>query len=107
MGFIMDGLDAEAYDRTYSDCQLLKRIVGYFRPHLKVMGTVALLIGLNSIMDAAIPFLIARGLDQLNSASDLSVTIWQRTAWLVGAIFLSGALSWSFNFFRQKYTART
>lgn len=107
MGFIMDGLDAETYDRSYSDRQLLKRIVGYFRPHLKVMGTVALLIGLNSIMDAAIPFLIARGLDQLNSASDLKVTIWQRTAWLIGAIFLSGALSWTFNFFRQKYTART
>ena len=34
MGFIMDGLDAEAYDREYSDRQLLKRIIGYFRPHL-------------------------------------------------------------------------
>jgi ABC-type multidrug transport system fused ATPase/permease subunit len=35
------------------------------------------------------------------------VTIWQRTAWLIAAIFVSGLLSWSFNFFRQKYTART
>jgi ABC-type multidrug transport system fused ATPase/permease subunit len=107
MGFIMDGLDAEAYDREYTDRQLLKRILGYFRPHLPVMGTIAIMIGLNSVMDAAIPFLIARSLDQLEGATDLDVTIWQRTAWLITAIFLSGILSWTFNFIRQKYTART
>ncbi len=107
MGFIMDGLDAEAYDREYTDRQLLKRIIGYFRPHLSIMGIVAGLIMLNSVMDAAFPFLIARGLDQLEGAANLSETIWQRTAWLIGAILLSGALSWTFNFFRQKYTART
>jgi ABC-type multidrug transport system fused ATPase/permease subunit len=106
MGFIMEGLDAEAYDRVYSDRQLLKRIIGYFRPHLPVMGTVALLIALNSIMDAAFPFLIARGLDQLAGMTDLRETIWQRTAWLIGAIFLSGALSWLFNYYRRLYTAR-
>ena len=83
MGFIMDGLDAEAYDREYGDRQLLARIVGYFRPHLRVMSVVAVLIGLNSAMDAAIPFLIARGLDQLKSAAALDQSIWQRTAWLM------------------------
>ena len=107
MGFIMDGLDAEAYDREYTDRQLLRRILGYFRPHLPVMGTIAIMIVLNSLMDAAIPFLIARSLDQLESATDLNVTIWQRTAWLIAAIFISGVLSWTFNFMRQKYTART
>ncbi len=107
MGFIMDGLDAEAYDREYQDRQLLRRILTYFRPHLPTMGGVAVLIVLNSLMDAAFPFLIARSLDRLEQASDLRVTIWQQTAWLIGAIFLSGVLSWTFNFFRQKYTART
>lgn len=38
MGFIMDGLDAEAYDREYKDSQLLGRIFGYFKPHLSLMG---------------------------------------------------------------------
>ena len=107
MGFIMDGLDAETYDREYKDRQLLARIIGYFRPHLPRMGTIAIMIVLNSVMDAAFPFLIARSLDQLEGAADLNVTIWQRTAWLIAAIFLAGILSWSFNFFRQKYTART
>ena len=107
MGFIMDGLDAEAYDREYKDRQLLARIIGYFKPHLSIMGTVAVMIVMNSVMDAAFPFLIARSLDRMEGAADLNVTIWQRTAWLIAAIFLSGLLSWSFNFFRQKYTART
>jgi len=107
MGFIMDGLDAEAYDRQYSDHQLVGRILGYFRPHLSTMGVVAGLIVLNSLMDAAFPFLIARSLDRLEGSADLGVTIWQRTAGLIAAIFLSGVLSWTFNFFRQRYTART
>ena len=32
MGFIMDGLESEAYDRTYSDRALFGRIASYFRP---------------------------------------------------------------------------
>ena len=106
MGFIMDGLGAEAYDREYGDRQLLARIIEYFRPHLVTMTTVAVFIVLNSVMDAAFPFLIARGLDRLESAANLNETIWQRTGWLITAILVSGALSWTFNFFRQKYTAR-
>ena len=35
MGFIMDGLGAEAYDRKYQDRQLLGRILGYFRPQIE------------------------------------------------------------------------
>jgi ABC-type multidrug transport system fused ATPase/permease subunit len=107
MGFIMDGLAAEAYDREYSDRQLLARIIGYFRPHIPAMAVVAGMIVLNSLMDAAFPFLIARGLDQLEGAANLGETIWQRTAWLIAAIFASGTLSWTFNFFRQRYTMRT
>jgi ATP-binding cassette subfamily B protein len=106
MGFILDGLDAEAYDREYSDRQLLNRILAYFRPHISLMSAVAVLVVLNSAMDAAFPILIASGLNQLQGAANLSATIWVRTAWLIGAIFLSGVLSWTFNFFRQRYTAR-
>src|SRR5690349_24088992 len=63
-----------SYDREYKDSQLLKRILGYFKPHLPVMGTIAVLIVLNSLMDAAFPFLIARSLDRLEGAADLNVT---------------------------------
>ncbi len=106
MGFVMDGLDAEAYDREYSDRQLLGRIVGYFRSHFPMMGFVAGMILLGSLLEAAFPFLVARGLDQLGDAADLGETIWQRTAWLIVAIFLTGVVSWASYYFRQKYTAR-
>ena len=58
MGFIMDGLDAETYDRKYDDRQLISRIIGYFRPQLSLMLFVALLVVLTSLMDTAFPILI-------------------------------------------------
>jgi len=105
MGFIMEGLDAEAYDRSYTDRELLNRIIGYFRPHLNVMGGVATMVFFNSLMDAIVPILIAWGLNRI--AARQGGNIWQQSWWLIGAILLSGALSWIFNFIRQRYTART
>ena len=104
MGFVMDGLDAEAYDRTYSDRQLVTRILGYFKPFVLIMVFVSAMIFLNALMDAALPVLIARGIDGL---ADLTPdTVWRQTAWLIAGIFAAGVLSWTFNFFRQWYTAR-
>ncbi|MEZ4683550.1 MAG: ABC transporter ATP-binding protein [Caldilineaceae bacterium] len=105
MGFIMDGLDAEAYDRSYTDRELLKRIIGYFQPHLKVMSGVATMVLLNSLMESAFPILIAWGLNRIQARQEGN--IWQQSWWLIGAILLSGVLAWIFNFIRQRYTART
>ncbi|MGZ3601626.1 MAG: ABC transporter ATP-binding protein [Ktedonobacterales bacterium] len=102
MGFIMDGLDAEAYDRSYTDRQLITRIIGYFRPQLRLMIFVAVLVVLNSLADAVLPILLARGIDTLGH----SITL-QAVLLLVGAILITGVLSWTFNFLRQAYTART
>ena len=33
MGFILDGLETEAYDRNYSDRDLLRRLLSYFAPY--------------------------------------------------------------------------
>ena len=106
MGFIMDGLGAEAYDRSYTDRELLRRIGDYFRPHVPTMGFVASMVVLNSLMDAALPILIARGLDVLIQADGLQDNPLGRSWWIIVAILLSGALAWTFNFLRQTYTAR-
>ncbi len=106
MGFLMDGLGAEAYDRNYSDRQLLGRIVGYFRPFFGLMVFVATTILLTAAMDAALPILIARGIDRLAGSVGAGAAQWQGTLGLLAAIFGAGALSWGFNFFRQSYTAR-
>ena len=102
MGFIMDGLDAETYDRSYGDRQLIRRVISYFRPQLKIMLFVAVLVVLNSTMDTAFPILIAHSLDTLAAAQTV-----QTIGFLVGTILITGVFSWIFNFMRQRYTARS
>jgi ATP-binding cassette subfamily B protein len=101
MGFIMDGLDTEGYDRTYGDRELLRRILAYFRPKLPAMVLVAGMIVLHSLTQAATPLLISWGVDRVEAGTVASV------GWvLTGGILLTGALGWVFNFIRQWYSAR-
>jgi ABC-type multidrug transport system fused ATPase/permease subunit len=101
MGFVMDGLDAEAYDRTYSDRALLRRILRYFKPRGRTMLLVSLMTLLASLLDAALPILISRGIDVFTASRGVAVI-----AIIAGVILLAGGLSWVFNFVRQAYTAR-
>jgi len=101
MDFLMDGLDAEAYDRSYSDGELLRRILAYFKPQWPVMVFVAVVIVGNSLVDALLPFLISRGIDALGESPTF-----RDTTWLLAAILLSGVLSWVFNFCNRWFTAR-
>ncbi len=102
MGFIMDGLDAEAYDRSYSDRQLIARIIGYFRPKVHIMIVVAILITLTSLLDTVFPVLISYGIDTVVASGAINTILL-----LILAILLAGVFSWVCNFFRQWYTART
>ena len=101
MGFVLDGLEAEDYDRTYSDSSLINRIVAYFRPHLRAMGWVALAVVLATIAESASPFVISRGIDMLagNPAAQAAVA-------LAASIALLRSVSWVFNFIRQSFSAR-
>lgn len=101
MGFIMDGLDAEAYDRTYKDSQLISRIIGYFRPKLGIMFFVAALVVLSALLDAVYPILIARIVDTATSFLAL-----QSVLGLIGFVLLASVLAWTCNMFRQWYSAR-
>ena len=102
MGFIMDGLDAEAYDRNYSDRQLIGRIIGYFRPKVRIMIVVAILITLTSLLDTVFPVLISFGIDTVVASGAIRTILL-----LIIAILLAGVFSWVCNFFRQWLTART
>ena len=99
MGFLMDGLDAESYDRKYGDRYLFKRIANYFRPHLRTMGVVAIAIVLTSLVDTSLPILISRGIDQLQQDG--------RNAMLPFAIAVTllASTSWLFNFLRRWLSA--
>ncbi|MCB8975910.1 MAG: ABC transporter ATP-binding protein [Ardenticatenaceae bacterium] len=101
MGFIFDGIEAEGYDRNYTDGQLLKRIGGYFRPHVGRVGTISGFILLNSLMDLVLPVLIAQAVDNVVGVEG-SAAINQLIFFILGATILS----WVFNFMRQRLTAR-
>ncbi len=109
MGFLMDGLDAESYDRNRSDRELLVRIVGYFRPVLWNMLLVAVMIVAGSLMDTVLPIMISRGVDALGTTGDdtFDAGTARQIGLIVVAILVSGALSWTFNFIRQWTSART
>ncbi|MBK9710831.1 MAG: ABC transporter ATP-binding protein [Kouleothrix sp.] len=96
MGFLMDGLDPEAYDRTYTDRQLLERILGYFRPQARKMLLVAVTVVLTSLVDTGVPIVISRGLDRLQQGPATG-----SLAPIALAIMLMGAASWGLNMLRQ------
>lgn len=101
MGFILDGLDTESYDRQYSDRELLNRIISYFRPHTSRMILIAVMITLNSVMSALGPIVIARaiGLMETNPTTTTMILI-------ALGVSLVGASAWVFNYIRQLFSAR-
>jgi len=100
MGFIMDGLDAEEYDRKYSDRVLVNRILQYFRPEMGRMTIVAVTIVLSSLANTAIPIYISRALDDLQKDSST-----EKLATITVILVLLGSLGWVFNAVRRWYSA--
>jgi ATP-binding cassette, subfamily B, bacterial len=101
MGFLMDGLDAESYDRKYGDGVLLRRIVAYFKPHAAQMILVAVVIVLGSLADVALPIIIARGIDLLKTESPADVLMSTTLA-----ITVLACLSWLLFFIRRSVSAQ-
>jgi len=101
MGFVLDGLETESYDRAYSDRQLVERILRYFKPHSRKMGVVAIALALNSIAGTAGPILISRAIDLVAQKAEVTVILF-----LSLAVIALGAAAWLFNYIRQWYTAR-
>lgn len=98
---IMGGLNAEEYDRTYSDRELVRRIVAYFRPQQKKMALVTTMVLLISLLGTVTPIVISRGIDQLNNNPQLQ---WLLT--FAAVVTVLGALNWAFSFVQQRFSAR-
>ncbi|HRE47859.1 MAG TPA: ABC transporter ATP-binding protein [Aggregatilineales bacterium] len=101
MGFLMDGLDAEGYDRSYSDQQLVRRILSYFRPHARKMAFIALLVVGSSLAATLSPVVISRGLDQMQV--DPSTTLVATIAVLAVGL---GVLGWGINFLQRWFSSQ-
>jgi ABC-type multidrug transport system fused ATPase/permease subunit len=101
MPFILDGLDSEDYDRSYKDSELLRRIVGYFRPYRRQILLTSLMLTLNSAAGTAGPILIAKALDLVKEDSSLRILLF----FSLGVLML-GVFAWGFNYIRQVFSAR-
>ncbi len=100
MGFF-SGLDTEAYDRQYSDRDLLARMMAYFRPHLRRLAAVSALVVLLALSGAALPILVARGVDALATRMDAAL-MWL----LAAAVLFTGVVNWAANWLRRRLTQR-
>mgnify|MGYP000862451579 FL=1 len=98
---ITGGLNPEEYDRNYSDRELVRRIVGYFRPHIGKVLLVAAMVSLISILATATPIIISRGIDSLEANPQLQLLLT-----LAAVVTVMGALSWGFNFVSLWFSAR-
>lgn len=95
------GLDTEAYDRQYSDKQLLLRIFRYFAPHRRRVTMVGVLVAAIALIGAAQPLVVSRGLDFLVISPTLHLILG-----LVLAALVLGILNWAANWLRRRLTAR-
>jgi len=101
MGFILDGLDTESYDRQYSDRRLVKRIVRYFQPYTRKMILVGLMLTLNSVAGTGGPILVSKAIDLIEENSSTGFILL-----LSGGVLLMGAARWGFNYVRQWFSAQ-
>jgi ATP-binding cassette, subfamily B, bacterial len=99
MGFVMDGLDAEAYDRTYTDRVLTRRVLGYFWSQSSRVVIVSLAIVVNSLCETAVPIYISKSLDDFAAGRENLLF----TALVIVGL---GALGWALNYVRRALTAK-
>jgi ATP-binding cassette subfamily B protein len=101
MPFILDGLDSEDYDRSYNDRELLRRIIGYFRPYRRQIYLTSLMLTLNSAAGTAGPILISKSLDLVKKNPSIHALLL-----LSLGVLLLGIFAWGFNYIRQIFSAR-
>jgi ABC-type multidrug transport system fused ATPase/permease subunit len=101
MGFVMDGLESEAYDRKYSDRQLLSRIASYFAPFRGRIAAVGAVLAAASLADFASQVVVSKSLDAARAGPSPLVI----AAITIGVIGFGG-VEWLFNYLRYFLSGR-
>src|SRR6266508_3295836 len=100
MGFFA-GLNDEKYDRQYTDRQLVRRILEYFKPQTTRFIWVLLLVVVLAGIGAALPVVVARMVDLLKGRPSLAAI------GLVSlAVLLIGIGLWGLNWARRSLVVR-
>src|SRR5512135_1984983 len=98
---IFEGLDVEAYDRNYSDAELVRRILVYFRTQTRRVTAIVGATLLTVVADLAQPLIIAQGVSLLASNPPPLVL-----AVLIGAVYVTACMGWGTNLIRRRATGR-
>jgi ATP-binding cassette subfamily B protein len=103
MGLFRGSLTQEAYDREYSNRELLRRISLYFRPWLGRLLGISALVTLMSLFGVALPIVVSSGVETLVSSRENSATI---STILVGLVLALGIFTWAVNWTRRVQTGK-
>lgn len=101
MGFF-DSLGAEKYDRTYDDKELMRRVVGYFKPQWKRLVVVSLLTLAIAAAGSLLPIIVSRGVDLLKGVP----LLWSMLG-VGAAVLVIGLAIWFFNWGLRRLMAIT
>ncbi len=100
MGFFSN-LDTEAYDREYSDRDLLKRIIKYLAGYQAKLIWISILLILIGASSASLPLVISSSIDRLTvNQDDRMITL------LIGLVLLAALVNWGGNWIRRRLTVR-
>ncbi len=101
MGFF-GGLSTEAYDRQYSDKQLVSRMVQYFKPHRRRLLQILGFLILSASAGAASPLIVSEGVNLIkDNLSYLAIGL------ISASILIVDVLSWLANRMRRRLVVRT
>ncbi|RPJ38829.1 MAG: ABC transporter ATP-binding protein, partial [Chloroflexi bacterium] len=100
MGFY-SGLGAEKYDRQYTDRQLFRRIIHYFKPQFWRMVGIAATILVISGAGASLPWVVSRGIDLMRTQLSTSGIFF-----ISGLVMIIGLLTWAANYVRRRLVIR-
>ncbi|NVM35072.1 MAG: ABC transporter ATP-binding protein [Candidatus Lokiarchaeota archaeon] len=95
------GLEAEEYDRDFSDRDLLKRIFHYFGPYKRSMLIVILFLTISSLTYSFVPVLVSTAINNLETNRNVVYLIF-----LLNVILILNLLSWVFNYFTVRYSVQ-
>jgi ATP-binding cassette subfamily B protein len=98
---VFSGLDTEAYDRTYSDTELFRRIGGYFALYRRRLFIIIALVCLVALAGAGQPLLVSTGVGMLTRQPTMT-----QIGLLVGFLALFGLGMWLASWLWRRLQAR-
>src|SRR5687767_6783889 len=100
MGFFA-GLNDEKYDRQYTDRELMRRIITFFKPQTKRLVWVTVLVIVLAGIGAALPVVVGRMVDLLKERPSL-----QAISLVSLTVLLIGVGLWGLNWARRSLVVR-